>query len=321
MSRSTFAPVDSLIVPRFAEPATFFRTPWLKRDAEVDIALLGVPFDFQTNRAGARHGPAQVREMSRLVRRYNSDGGASPFDQCSVADLGDIPVIPIDISRSVESIIHHVGEISSRGATTVCVGGDHGVTYPVIKGLGFREPLGIIHFDSHPDTYTDAWGDRYNHGTLLRRCVEEGLIDPKRSISVGIRGSRFSLDDRDYHLEHGMRLISFTEFEEIGRAKTIETIRNVVGDGPTYLTFDIDSLDPAYCIGTGAPEPGGFTMRDAQVLLRGLRGLNIVAGDLCEVSPPFDSSNHTALNGANLMFEILCLVADSVARRKDGAAG
>ncbi|MDI5930008.1 agmatinase [Rhizobium leguminosarum] len=312
----TVSPFDSLVVPRFAEPATFFRTPWLKRDAEVDVALLGVPFDFQSNRAGARHGPAQVREMSRLVRRYTSDGGESPFDQCTVADLGDIPVIPIDISRSVESIVYHIGEIAKRGATTVCVGGDHGVTFPVIKGLGYDQPLGIIHIDSHPDAYNDAWGNRYNNGTLLRRGVEEGLIDPKRTVSVGIRGTRFSLDDRDYHRDHGMRLITFDEFEEMGRAATIAAIREVVGEGPTYLTFDVDSLDPAYCIGTGAPEPGGFTMRDAQVLLRGLRGLDIVAGDVCEVSPPFDGSNHTALNGANLMFEILCVVADAKARRK-----
>lgn len=316
MTSDNLNPLDSFTVPRFADIATFFRTPWLSQDSQVDIALLGVPFDFQSNRAGARHGPAQVREMSRLIRRFNSNGGPSPFDQCKVADLGDIPVIPIDISRSVKGIIERIGKIASTGATTVCVGGDHGVTYPVIKGLASKEPLGIIHIDSHPDTYTDAWGDLYNNGTLLRRCVEEGLIDPKRSISVGIRGTRFSLDDRDYHQEHGMRLVTFDEFEELGRPKTIELIREVAGSGPTYLTFDIDSLDAVQCIGTGAPEPGGFTMRDAQVILRGLRGLDIIAGDVVEVSPPFDVGSHTALNGANIMFEILCLVADTVARRK-----
>lgn len=304
------------MIPRFAEPATFFRLPWLRQSEDVDIALLGVPFDFQTNRAGARHGPGAVREMSRLIRRYNNDGSPSPFDICNVADLGDAPVIPIDIGKSVKSIVEHVGKIARTGATTVCIGGDHGVTFPVIKGLNARRPLGIVHFDAHPDTYTDAWGDLYNHGTLLRRLVEEGYIDPKRSISVGIRGTRFSLDDRDYHREHGMRLISFDEFEEIGRKRTVEIIRETLGDEPAYLTFDIDALDPAYCVGTGAPEPGGLTMRDAQVILRGMRGLNIIAGDVCEVSPPWDVTNHTALNGANLMFEILCLVADTVARRK-----
>lgn len=305
-----------MFVPRFAEPATFFRTPWVKNPEELDVALLGVPFDFQSNRAGARHGPAQVREMSRLVRRFNNDGTPSPFDICEVADAGDAPVIPIDISRSVQMIIDHVRRISDAGATTVCVGGDHGVTYPVIKGLNPQVPLGIVHFDAHPDTYDDAWGDRYNHGTLLRRLHEEGLIDPTRTISVGIRGTRFSLDDRDYHRDHGMRLISFDEFEELGRKRTIETIREVLGDQPAYVTFDIDALDPAYCIGTGSPEPGGLTMRDAQVILRGLRGLEIVAGDVCEVSPPWDVTNHTALNGANLMFEILCLVAETKARSK-----
>ncbi|GAB3629140.1 hypothetical protein GCM10027419_39910 [Pandoraea terrae] len=225
-------------------------------------------------------------------------------------------MIPVDITRSVASIVKHIERIAASGATTVCVGGDHGVTYPVIKGLGWKQPLGIVHFDAHPDTYPDAWGDRYNHGTLLRRLVEEGLIDPKRSVSVGIRGTRFCLDDRDYHRETGMRLISYDEFEEIGRARTIEIIREVIGNEPTYLTFDIDVLDPAYCVGTGAPEPGGLSMRDAQMIIRGFRGLNIVAGDVCEISPPLDITNHTALNGANLAFEILCLVADAVAKGK-----
>lgn len=316
---SSTQPLDSLVNPRFAQPATFFRTPWLGEDAAVDVALIGVPFDFATNRPGSRFGPAQIREMSRLVRRFNSVGHASPFDQCTVADLGDAPVIPLDIGRSVTLITEFVSRIARRGPAVLSAGGDHGVTYPVIKGLYQGTPFGVIHFDAHPDTYADAWGDRYNHGTLLRRCVEEGLIDPKRTVSVGIHGSRFALDDRDFHRDNGMRLITFDEFEEIGRARTVEILREVVGTGPTYLTFDIDALDSAYCVGTGSPEPGGLTMRDAQVLIRGLRGLNIIGADLCEVSPPLDATTNTALNGANLMFELLCVLADSVATRKAGA--
>jgi len=316
MSDPALVPIDSMMIPRFSQPATFFRTPWLEPTADVDIALIGVPFDFQSNRAGARHGPAQIREMSRLVRRFNANGGESPFDICTVADLGDAPVIPIDITRSVQLIIQFVRSLSERGITTVSAGGDHGVTYPVLKGLAPKEPVGMVHFDAHVDTYHDAWGDLYNHGTLLRRCVEEGLIDPRRTVSVGIRGSRFTLDDRDYHRDNGMRLISFDEFEDLGRAKVIEEIRRVVGDGPTYVTFDIDALDAGYCMGTGSPEPGGMTMRDAQVVLRGLAGLDIIGGDVCEVSPPLDPTNHTALNGANIMFELLCLVAPGVAKRK-----
>lgn len=315
MTETAATPIDSFLVPRFAEPATFFRTPWLHDPKAVDIALLGVPFDFGGNRVGTRHGPQQVREMSRLIRRHNNDGGASPFDLCEIADLGDAPVIPIDITRSVKMITDHVRSIAATGATTICIGGDHGVTYPVIAGLAPKEPLGMVHFDAHPDTYGDAWGDRYNHGTLLRRLNEEGFIDPKRTVSIGIRGTRFALDDRDYHAEHGMRLITYDEYEEIGRKRAIEIAREVLGDKPAYVTFDIDGLDPAYCIGTGAPEPGGLTMRDAQMILRGLRGLDIVAGDVCEVSPPHDITNHTALNGANLAFEILCLVAEARARK------
>lgn len=313
---TTRAPIDSMNVPRFAQPATFFRTPWVDTDADLDIALVGVPFDFNSNRAGSRHGPAQIREMSRLVRRHNSQGGPSPFDQCRIADVGDAPVIPIDIGRSVNLITDFIRQLSDKGIRTVSAGGDHGVTYPVLKGLAPKEPVGLVHFDAHVDTYEDAWGDRYNHGTLLRRCTEEGLIDPVRTVSIGIRGSRFTLDDRDYHADHGMRLITYDEYEGMGRARAIEEIRRVVGNGPTYVTFDVDALDPAYCIGTGAPEPGGLSMRDAQVILRGLEGIDVIGGDVCEVSPPFDQSNHTALNGANIMFEILCLVSQSLARTR-----
>lgn len=316
MSVEPNAPIDSMIVPRFSQPATFFRSPWLEPAADIDIALVGVPFDFNTNRGGSRHGPAQIREMSRLVRRHNNSGGPSPFDICRVADVGDAPVIPIDIGRSVQLIIDFVRKLSARGIRTVSAGGDHGVTYPVLKGLAPAEPVGLVHFDAHVDTYDDAWGDRYNHGTLLRRCHEENLIDPKRTVSVGIRGSRFAQNDRDYHGDNGMRLITYDEYEEMGRARVIEEIRRVVGTGPTYVTFDIDALDPAYCIGTGAPEPGGLSMRDTQVILRGLAGIDVIGGDVCEVSPPLDPTNHTALNGANIMFEILCLVADSAARAK-----
>lgn len=306
---SSAQPLDSMLVPRFMQPATFFRTPWLKEDAAVDVGLIGVPFDFASNRPGSRFGPAQIREMSRLVRRFNSIGGPSPFDLCTVADLGDAPVIPIDIGRSVELIVQFVRGLAERGISIVAAGGDHGVTYPVIKGLNSSEPLGMVHFDAHVDTYSDAWGDLYNHGTLLRRLVEQNLIDPKRTISVGIHGSRFSLDDRDFHAANGMRLISFDEFETLGRAETVEIMRQVISDKPTYVTFDIDALDASQCIGTGSPEPGGLTMRDAQVLIRGLQGANIIGADVCEVSPPLDPTHQTALNGANLMFELLCLVA------------
>lgn len=302
-------PIDSFKFPRFTQPATFFRTPLQQEAAGLDIALVGVPFDFNTNRCGTRFGPAQVREMSRLIRRFNATGDPSPFDLCEIADIGDTPVNPLNIDESVGLIAEFFDGLRRAKVRPVSIGGDHGVSYPVWKGIVKGEPLGVVHFDAHPDTYHAFWGSLYNQGTLLKRGVEENLIDPRRVVSVGFRGTRFALDDRKYNLDTGMRVIIMDEYEKLGRDKVIAEMRRVIGSRPTYVTFDIDGLDPAYCIGTGAPEPGGLMMRDVQMMLRGLSGLNIVGGDVCEVSPPLDPSGHTALNAANIMFEILCLTA------------
>jgi len=308
-------PLDSFAFPRFTQPATFFRTPLRLGSTAVDIALVGVPFDFNTNRSGTRFAPAQVREMSRLIRRYNAVGDTSPFDLCEIADIGDAPVNPLNIDDSVGMIAGFFARLAKKGIAPISIGGDHGVSYPVWKGMAPKQPLAVVHFDSHPDTYHAFWGSLYNQGTLLKRGVEENLIDPKRVVSIGLRGTRFALDDRKFNLATGMRVITMDEYERLGRDKVIAEIRRVVGRHPTYVTFDIDGLDPAYCIGTGAPEPGGLMMRDVQVMLRSLHGLDIVGGDVCEVSPPLDPSGHTALNAANIMFEILCLTA---AARKAG---
>ncbi len=324
MAAKTLQPIDSMKFPRFSQPATFFRTPLCLEGtgpggAPLDIAVIGVPFDFQTNRPGARHGPAQIREMSRLIRRHSASGGPSPFDLCNIADAGDAPVIPLDIKRSIDEIAAFCAELDARGSMLLAAGGDHGATYPIWKGIHRGEKWGVIHFDSHPDTYHSFWGDRHNHGTLLRAGIEEGMIDPKRVISIGIRGTRFALDDRAFNKKTGMRVVTMDDFERMGRDRVIREIRRVVGRGPTYVTFDVDGLDPAYCIGTGAPEPGGIMMRDALVMLRSLKGLNIVGADVCEVSPPLDPSGHTALNAANLMFELLCVMAEARVRREPPA--
>ena len=314
---STLQPLDSFEVPRFSGLATFMRAPYVPDAEGIDIALVGVPFDFNLSRNGTRFGPSQVREMSRLIRRFPSGGGESPFDLCNVADVGDAPVNPLEIQASVDMIAAYFARLAEKRVAVVAMGGDHGVSYPVWKGLAQPgRPFGVVHFDAHPDTYHQLFGNRYNQGTMLRRGVEEGLIDPERLVSIGFRGTRFALDDRDFNHETGMRTIDMDEFERIGREATIEEARRVIGEGPTYVTFDVDGLDPAYCCGTGAPEPGGLSMRDAQVILRGLEGCNIVSGDVCEVSPPLDPTGQTSLNGANLMFEITCLVADTVARNK-----
>ncbi|TIP30740.1 MAG: agmatinase [Mesorhizobium sp.] len=312
---SAIGPADSLQIPRFAGISTFMRLPYLPDGDGVEIGMVGVPFDFPTNRGGTRHGPAQVREMSRLIRRYPAGGGKSPYDQCAIADMGDAPFNPLDAQGAVENISAFFATLREKDITPVVCGGDHGVTYFVLRGTVNKGPVGFIQFDAHPDTNDELYGDRYNHGTLLTRGVEEGFIDPKRTVTVGLRGSRFSREDRMFNQENGMRVIDFDEFEAMGRQAVIDEIKRVVGTGPTYLTFDIDVLDSAFVPGTGSPEPGGLTMRDAQVVLRGLEGLNLIGADMCEVSPPLDPQGITALNGANILFELLCITAPAVARR------
>ncbi|MBY5828610.1 agmatinase [Rhizobium ruizarguesonis] len=309
-------PVDSLVVARFSGISTFMRLPYVPEGTGLDIGMVGVPFDFPTNRGGTRHGPSQVREMSRLIRRFPSSGGESPFDQCEIADMGDAPFNPLNPQSAVEDTSAFFAEMANKGIVPVACGGDHAVSYFVLRGIVRDGPIGFIQFDAHPDTSEELYGDRYNHGTLLTRGVQEGLIDPARTVTVGLRGTRFSRQDRDFNAEHGMRVIDFDEFEALGRQGVIDEICRVVGKGPCYITFDIDALDSAFVPGTGSPEPGGLTMRDAQVVLRGLQGLNIVGADMCEVSPPLDPQGITALNGANLLFELLCITAPAVRRRK-----
>jgi len=311
------APLDSAVVPRFAEPATFMRVPNVKDPAGLDVALAGIPFDLgSTNRNGARHGPAQIREMSRLIRKVNASNRIAPFELCRVADVGDAPVNPLSLEDSIARITAFFEGLHRHGVAPVSAGGDHTVTLPILRAIAKDGPLGCVHFDAHADTLDELLGSKVNHATPFRRAVEEGLIDPRRTIQIGLRGTRYSDQDIQYGYDVGMRLVTMDDYEEMGRAAVIEEARRVVGDHPTYVTFDIDGLDPVYCIGTGAPEPGGLSMRDSQVMIRGLEGLNLVGGDVCEVSPPLDPTGHTALNGANLMFEILCVVADAVARRK-----
>lgn len=317
MSTAHQQPIDSAVTPRFAEPATFMRTPYVKDQAGLDIALVGIPFDLgSTNRAGARHGPAQIREMSRLIRKVNASSRIAPFDLCNVADVGDVPQNPLDLLASVDMITAFFERLHAAGVTPVSVGGDHTVVLPILRGIVHDRPVGCVHFDAHADTLDELLGSRINHATPFRRAVEEELIDPKRTIQIGLRGTRYSDHDIQYGYDAGMSIVTMDDYEAMGRDKVVKLVRKVVGEHPAYVTFDIDGLDPAYCIGTGAPEPGGLSMRDSQVLLRSLRGLHLLGGDVCEVSPPLDPTGHTALNAANLMFEILCVVADSLATRR-----
>ncbi|HSG91739.1 MAG TPA: agmatinase, partial [Pseudomonadales bacterium] len=295
-------PLDSAVVPRFAEPATFMRVPHVGLDAGLDIALAGVPFDLgATGRNGQRAGPAQVREMSRLIRQVNASTRVAPFEVCRVGDVGDAPVKVFDLMGTLDAIAAFYAAVHDAGAVPVSAGGDHTVTLPILRGIARNGPLACIQFDAHADTLDELVGNRYNHATPFRRAVEEGLIDPRRTVQVGLRGTRYSDEDIQYGYDVGMRVITMDDYEAMGRDAVIAECRRIVGDAPVYVTYDIDGLDPVYCPGTSAPEPGGLTMRDSQVMIRGLQGLDVIGGDVCEVLPALDPAGHTALNAANLM--------------------
>ncbi|MBZ9919590.1 MULTISPECIES: agmatinase [unclassified Mesorhizobium] len=307
MSITNFQPLDSGSVPRFAGPSTFMRLP-MATPEQVDIALIGVPFDGgTTNRPGARHGPREIRNQSSLVRRVHHVTGVSPFEQVRAGDCGDVIVNPLDLPGSLDTISAFFENVHHSGARSLVVGGDHLITLPILRGIA-KEPAGLIHFDAHSDTYDEFFGNRYNHGTPFRRAVEEGLLDPKRMVQIGIRGAISDVENYDFAREAGIRIIFIEEFMERGVDTVMAEARSIVGDAPTYVSFDIDALDPSFAPGTGTPEIGGITTREAQKMIRALAGVDIIGADLVEVSPPLDPSGVTALTGATLLFELLCVM-------------
>ena len=307
-----FQPVDAAITPRFAGIATFMRTQRHEISPEIDIALAGVPFDIGVNyRAGARQAPAAVREASRLIRRVHNVSGIAPYEICNVADVGDAPVNPIDLARSIQMIEDFYKKIHAAGALPLTIGGDHTVPLPILRAIARERPVGVFQIDSHADTLDTLAETRINHATTFRRAVEEGLIDPRRTIQIGLRGSRFSPDDIKWGQDQGFTCITFEDYERMGRAAVIAKVAEVLGDGPSYMTIDIDGIDPAWAPGTGVPEIGGLTPRDVQVMLRSLQGKKLVGGDICEVAPCFDPTGVTAVTAANLMWEMLCVMAHS----------
>ncbi|MDJ0950449.1 MAG: agmatinase [Alphaproteobacteria bacterium] len=321
-----YRPISGNVLPRFSGPSTFMRLPQIEDPAGLDIALLGIPWDGgTTNRAGARHGPREIRNMSTLMRNVHHVSRISPYTLCQIADVGDVPVNPIDVMDSLGRVETFVAKIHAAGARPLFAGGDHLCTLPVMRAIAKDRPVGMVHFDAHSDTW-DAYfargsdaGSKYTHGTPFRRAVEEGLLDPKRTIQIGLRGSMYNEKEMAFAEEAGMRLVYIEELYEIGVAAVIAEARRVVGDGPTYVSFDVDGLDPVYAPGTGTPEIGGFSTHEAQQMIRGLQGLDLVGGDVVEVAPPFDPSGNTALVGATIMYEIMCVMADAIARRGSNA--
>ena len=304
--------------PRFTEIPTFMRAPLAESLDGLDVALVGVPFDGGvTNRTGARHGPREIRNMSSLMRPVHHVTRVDPYELCTVADVGDVHFSTLfDAAKAIGDIENFFSKLHEAGVTPLSAGGDHAITYPIFRAIARDRPVGMVHIDAHTDTWDETFGARFHHGSPFRLATEEGLLDPKRTIQIGIRGAQFSTEPWDYSLEKGMRVVFMEEFARTGVDAIIEEARTVVGGGPTYISFDVDGLDPVYAPGTGTPEIGGLTTLEAQTLLRGLRGLDIVGGDVVEVSPPFDPSGNTALVAATMMYEILCLMAEAVVDRK-----
>lgn len=310
--------------PRYTGIASFFRAPVETDLAAVDIGLIGVPFDGGvTNRSGARHGPRAVREQSTLLRRINGVTGIAPFAACRVRDLGDCWIEkPYELVGALEEIAAFYRPVVAAGITPLSVGGDHSISLPILHAVAAAGPVGMIHIDAHCDTGDDYLGSRFHHGAPFRRAVDEGLIDPARVIQIGIRGTVNDLDHWGFSQRSGMRVLPMEEFHDQGWRFAAEEARRVAGTGPVYLTFDIDSLDPSQAPGTGTPEAGGITALEAIRLLRALRGLDIIGGDLVEVAPSFDPGTITAFNGASILFEMLCLLAEArVARAMARQAG
>ena len=257
-----------------------------------------------------------MREASRLIRRVHPTSGIKPFEICNVADLGDAPVNPMNKDRSIETIQAFFQQMRDANIVPIACGGDHTIPLPILRALAKDRPVGMLHFDAHADTLDELCGSKINHATFLRRGNEEGLVDAARVIQIGMRGSRFDDHDIQYGYDVGYTIITMDEYEEMGRAAVIEKIHEVLGGGPIYISLDIDGLDPVYAPGTGVPEIGGLSPRDVQVILRSLRGEDLVGADISEVSPCFDPTGITCVTVANLMFEMLCVIADSIATRR-----
>ncbi len=310
-----YEPADSFVTPRFSGVRTFMRLPNTQDLKNSDVAVVGAPFDTgATFRAGARFGPEGIRSVSHLLRRYNPSLDVVIFDHLSVIDYGDVPVVPGYIEASYESIREGLEPIHRAGVVPIVLGGDHSIALPELRAAAaVHGPLALVQFDSHPDTWDAYFGQKHTHGTPFRRAVEEGLLDPSRSIQVGMRGSIYDQGDWNDAREMGFDLVPTDAVRKLGIEQTISRIRERVGDAKVYASFDVDFVDPAFAPGTGTPEIGGFTSREAQEFVRGLVGLDLIGCDVVEVYPAYDPAQITALLAANVAHEFLSLIA---ARRK-----
>jgi guanidinobutyrase len=303
-------PLSGNAMPRFGGTATMMRLPTATSPEGLDAAFIGVPLDTGTsNRSGARFGPRQIRAESALIRPYNMATGAAPFDTLQVADLGDVPVNPYSLEKSLPVITAFYERVLAAGCRPLTLGGDHTIALPILRALAARHgPVALVHVDAHADINDEMFGERIAHGTPFRRAVEEGLLLCDKVFQIGLRGTGYASDDFDWPRAQGFTLVPAHEVWYQSLAPVMAQARQRIGSAPVYITFDIDGLDPAFAGGTGTPEIGGLTVPQGLEVIRGCRGLNVVGGDLVEVCPPYDTSGNTALLGANLLYEMLCVL-------------
>ncbi|MEO0666788.1 MAG: agmatinase [Pseudomonadota bacterium] len=309
-------PISGNDLARFSGPGTFMRLPAASDLSTLDVAVLGVPMDIGTSwRSGTRFGPKQVRNESAMIRPYNIQTGAAPFDSLQVADIGDLAINTFSLSDSLRIVAESYDAILKQSVIPMAIGGDHSITLPILRAVAARHgPVALVHVDAHADVNDEMFGERETHGTVFRRAYEEGLINPSKTYQIGLRGTGYTAEDFTEAAGWGFQQFLAPELWGRDLSRIGAEIRRDIGDLPTYITYDIDSLDPAYAPGTGTPEIGGLTTAQAMQLIRALRGLNVVGCDLVEVSPPYDTTGNTALVGANLLFELLCILPGVVYR-------
>ena len=312
-------PLGGNEMPRFAGPGTMMRLPAVDSAAGMDAVFIGIPLDIGTsNRAGTRFGPKQIRAESVLMRPYNMWTRAAPFDSLQVGDLGDVPINTFELKDAVARITAFYNEGLAHDVVPLTLGGDHTLTLPVLRAVAAKHgPVGLIHVDAHADINDHMFGEKIAHGTPFRRAVEEGLIDSHRTWQIGLRGTGYTAEDFDWARDRGFTVVQAEELWHRSATPLIAQARAALGDGPVYLSFDIDSLDPGFAPGTGTPEIGGVNSFQAQQVVRELSGVNLVGADLVEVSPPFDAAGGTAWLGVSIMFEIMCVLAEAIAARRD----
>ena len=303
-------PLGGNEMPRFGGFTTFMRLPANTPPADLDVAVVGVPFDIGTsNRPGARFGPRGIREESVLLRPYNMATRAAPFDSLRIDDTGDVATNPYNLADSIERITAHYTELLRNDVIPVSIGGDHTIVLPILRAIAAKHgPVGLVHVDAHTDINDTMFGEKVAHGTPFRRAVEENLLDGSRVVQIGVRGTGYAADDFDWSREQGFRVVQAEECWYKSLAPLMAEVRDQLGDGPVYLSFDIDGLDPAYAQGTGTPEVGGLTTPQAMEIIRGCRGMQLVGCDLVEVAPIYDTSGATSLTAANLLYEMLCVL-------------